>query len=69
MMIADQCRALACQQFAASLNPWTPPERREHLAAAAEWNEQLATAMDALGVSSASGADLFALGAAVGVSL
>ena len=69
MMIADQCRALACRQFAASLNPWTPPEHREHLAAAAEWHEQMATAMDALGVSSASGTDLFALGAAVGVAL
>lgn len=69
MMIADQCRALACRQFAASLNPWTPPERREHLAAAAEWNEQMATAMDALGVASAGGTDLFALGAAAGVAL
>mgnify|MGYP000971764765 CR=1 FL=1 len=69
MMIADQCRTLACQQFAASLNPWTPPERREHLAAAAEWNEQLATAMDALGVASSGGTDLFALDAAVGAAL
>ena len=68
MMIADQCRTLACQQFAASLNPWTPPERRAHLAAAAEWNEQLATALDAV-MPSAGGTDLFALGAAVGVAL
>ena len=68
MMIADQCRALACRHFAASLNPWTPPERRERLAAAADWNEQMATAMDALGVSTAVTENLFALGAAAEVA-
>ncbi len=69
MLIADQCRALACQQFAASLNPWTPPEHRAHLATAADWNERMAEALDACALSSASGTDLFALGAAVGVAL
>lgn len=69
MMIADQCRALACRQYAASLNPLTPPERREHLATAADWNERMAEALDAVTLSTASGGDLFALGAAVGVAL
>ena len=69
MLIADQCRALACRQFAASLNPWTPPERREHLATAADWNERMAEALDAVMPSSAGGTDLFALGAAAGVAL
>ena len=69
MMIADQCRALACRQFAASLNPWTPPEHRERLATAADWNERMAEALDACALSSAGGTDLFALGAAAGVAL
>lgn len=69
MLIADQCRTLACQCYAASLDPWASLGKRERLAAAADWNEQMATAMDALGVSSAGGTDLFALGAAAGVAL
>ena len=69
MMIADQCRALACRQFAASLNPLTSPERRESLATAADWNERMAEALDACALSSAGGTDLFALGAAAGVAL
>ena len=68
MMIADQCRALACRQFAASLNPLTSPERREHLASAASWNEQMAEAMDALYPASAHGADLRAIGDASGAT-
>lgn len=69
MMIADQCRAIACRQYAASLNPWTAPEHRAHLATAADWHEQMAEALDALCPSSASGGDLFALGAVAGVAL
>ena len=68
MMIADQCRAIACRCYAASLDPMIPPDRRERLAAAADWNEQMATAMDALGVSTAVTENLFALGAAAEVA-
>lgn len=48
MTISDQCRALACQQFAAAACPIIPRTERAALQEAAAWNEQMATEIDAL---------------------
>ena len=69
MMIADQCRAIACRQFAASLDPWASLGKRARLAAEAEHHEAMADALDAVCLSTATGEDLFALGATAGVAL
>lgn len=68
MMIADQCRSLACKCFALSLDPLVPPARREELAVAAAWNERMADAMDSTSPLTASRADLRAMADAYGLT-
>lgn len=48
MTISDQCRVLACQQFAAAACPIIPRAERDALQEAAAWHEQMAAEIDAL---------------------